>query len=308
MPTAQIKLGGFYQSNFYFRVFTNQGIEKIRARDRLLADASATVDATAGSIEETVTDAAESGLAAGDAAATTATGDAAFAEIKNALTTSGAQMLPSFVQLLVSGSMPQVGGGETALAEVNPTFKVTVSGNSSLKVTDLSITIRKPAEYYIQPVAGGIGGPVIGPFKVEKFDKKNPAAIAVDYALKILTMIVVGLAAVGSSDWHNPKFAVPVGLLCTGALLAIAAAMYPIKSENSIGLWYVITFSVMIAGTLWAALSAVVGAKIKFMRSFADVRRAPRVARPTSHPDCALQSSLPPASASSSSPARLLAL
>ena len=83
-------------------------------------------------------------------------------------------------------------------------------------------------------VAGGIGGPVIGPFKVEKFDKKNPAAIAVDYALKILTMIVVGLAAVGSSDWHNPKFAVPVGLLCTGALLATCCAAVRLGLERQV--------------------------------------------------------------------------
>ena len=106
------------------------------------------------------------------------------------------------------------------------------------------------------------------------YDSKTAAAIAIDMALKILTLVVVGLAAVGSSDWHNPKYAVPIGLASSGLMLGLAAAFFPIKSVNSIGLWYVIALSIMIVGTLWGALGVLVGAKVKFMRSFSAVRRA----------------------------------
>ena len=115
------------------------------------------------------------------------------------------------------------------------------------------------------------------------YDSTTAAAIAIDMALKIGTLVVVGLAAVGSSDWHNPKYAVPIGLASSGLILALVAAFFPIKSGNSIGLWYVIALSIMIVGTLWGALGVLVGAKVKFMRSFSTVRRA---TRPAPHALC----------------------
>ena len=79
-------------------------------------------------------------------------------------------------------------------------------------------------------------------------------------------LIVVGLAAVGSSDWHNPLYAVPIGLASSGLVMALAVAYYPVKSANSIGLWYIVTLTIMFVGTLWGGLSVLLGAKLKFMK------------------------------------------
>ena len=161
-PT-QIKPGDFCQSNFYFRVFTKQSIEEIRKRDALLANATSTLDSAVG-------DAAESSLPPGAMRASTATANGVYASIKESLMTSGEAMLPSFVKLLTSGSMPQLGSGTTAQAEIPKTYTVTVYNDpdtSGLTISGLEMTIYKPAEYYIQPVSGGIAGPLIGPFKVD---------------------------------------------------------------------------------------------------------------------------------------------
>ena len=117
-----------------------------------------------------MSDAAESGLPPGAMRASTATGNAVYASIKESSITSGEAMLPSFIKLLTSGSMPQLGSGTTALAEIPLTYTVTVYNDpdtSGLTISSLEMTIHKPAEYYIQPVSGGIAGPLIGPFKVD---------------------------------------------------------------------------------------------------------------------------------------------
>ena len=281
-----IKLGAFCQSNFYLRIFTKEGIELIRERDRLLANVTATLTEYAGEVGDTLGEVDEVGDVGDAVSASAARGDEVYASIKEAIKTSGAEMLPSFITLLTSGSMPQLMGDSKALAEIPKSFTVSIyngvettdaagkkTTTSGLTISDLEMTIHKPAEYYIQPVSGGIAGPLIGPFKVERYNGQTAAAIALDMGLKIFTLIVVGLAAVGSSDWHNPLYAVPIGLASSGLVMALAAAYYPVKSANSIGLWYIVTLTIMFVGTLWGGLSVLLGAKLKFMRSFAVVRR-----------------------------------
>ena len=281
-----IKLGAFCQSNFYLRIFTKEGIELIRERDRLLANVTATLTEYAGEVGDTLGEVDEVGEVGEAVSASAARGNEVYTSIKEAIKTSGAEMLPSFITLLTSGSMPQLMGDSKALAEIPKSFTVSIyngvettdaagkkTTTSGLTISDLEMTIHKPAEYYIQPVSGGIAGPLIGPFKVEAYNGQTAAAIALDMGLKIFTLIVVGLAAVGNSDWHNPLYAVPIGLASSGLVMALAAAYYPVKSANSIGLWYIVTLTIMFVGTLWGGLSALLGAKLKFMRSFTAVRR-----------------------------------
>ena len=56
-------------------------------------------------------------------------------------------------------------------------------------------------------------------------------------------------------------------------LLILSIETYPIQSVDSIGLWYVITLTIIILGTFHAALMALLGTRVKMLQPFADWRK-----------------------------------
>jgi len=272
-----LKQGDFPQRTLYFRVFTEAGLEAIEKRNEALTNFTDQVYAFEDIGESGVSDALETGLS-GDVTGAELRLQQTLEMLSESLNATGEDMLISLVLLLVSGSGPQGGSGTTPNARVVENYVVNIvageSGvNDTLEVSNLIVEIDKPGKYYLQPVSGGIPGLTVGPIDVGKYNKNTPETIALDYALKIGTTLIIAIAALGNSDWHDARYGVPIGLSMCIVILGLSIETYPYDTVDSIGLWYVITLTVMIVATLSGVIMLLLGKRIPLLKPFAQHRR-----------------------------------
>ena len=212
-----------------------------------------------------------SGLAAGASAAF-------FAYLDSSISmTSAEAALPSMVSLLTSGSAPQAEVTMTSTATLLTNYGVTVLSDTTLAFHNLTLEVRAPGKYYLQPLVAGIAAGdvhhLVGPIIIENYDSRTPEAIATERAIGILTSLIVCTLAIGASDWHNPKYGIPVGLIGTFVLLMIFRKTHPIKGFDTIGIWYCLTFSILIAGTVQSLIGLLVGRRVPRLKPFSETRR-----------------------------------
>ena len=191
------------------------------------------------------------------------------------------------LSLLMGGTLPssaKPSGPGTNNAAVIPITQSMVTlvdfsgGVATLEVRGLQVLVRKPSKLYLQPVVAGIAGHVSGDIKLEKFDKKTAAAVAIEYAVRFALVLVIGMVALGNSDFHDPRVAVPISLLFIAGMMTYTIIIYRenggLGKPNSIGTWWLICFIGVLLCTFWGVLGLLKPlSKYRFFRTFPDKRR-----------------------------------
>lgn len=132
--------------------------------------------------------------------------------------------------------------------------------------------MRQPGRLYLQPVIAGIASRGVGgDINIEKYNGRTPAAVAANYAFRICVVFVIALMALGNSDFHRPKMAVPFSLALILLLGGLTLYQYRdvLGSARDIGFWWIFAF----AGVLFFTLLGLAGlsprlARIRALRPF----------------------------------------
>jgi len=152
----------------------------------------------------------------------------------------------------------------------------------ALRITNLRIVIRAPGTYKLQPIVMGIAGNFLdGQIRIEKYDKNDPAAIALEYAFRIIATAMVAAMALGASDFHRAIVFIPLSLMwITGLglllLLEDGPIDYPIGEYYEMGTWWVVCLALIAWFTLTGALGLcfpMIATRFPMLMPFAVKRR-----------------------------------
>lgn len=197
--------------------------------------------------------------------------------------------LAQFAGLLVGGTLPsgsQPQGAVSNDAELLPVSAsmveiVGVDASNTVNITlrGLRLRVKKPGRYFLQPVIAGITGELGSNILVEKYNPRTVEAVVIEYVVRILLLAVIGFLGLGNSAWHSPKITVPISTALVAGMVVYTYFTY-IKdnvkagSVNSIGLWWMICYGVIIFGTFWglAGLHKSLG-RMRVLRPFPVYRR-----------------------------------
>ena len=189
---------------------------------------------------------------------------------------TGPGALSNFIQIFTSGTAPQVATpAPSRNAQVEPDYNVTVQPDGSLLVSGLSLYVRTPGHYRLQPLVGGIAGSVVGDFNIRRYNTTTPLAIAMRYLFQIAMAVFFITMGVGNSDYHKPfPTALPVAVtfIAVGFVLVFVID-YPIGDPLDIGTWWIVCFSFLLVGTLVGTAGFYCGSRVKALQPFADQRR-----------------------------------
>jgi hypothetical protein len=146
-------------------------------------------------------------------------------------------------------------------------------------ISDLYIVVRSPGTYRLQPVVAGIAGDFLpGVIEIAKFTKANPAAIALEYAFRIIAVGCVASMALGASDFHRAIVFVPLSFLWITAvglvlMLEDGPIAYPVGEYYEIGTWWVVTLVLIAWFTFTGALGVIIGIPFPWFLPFNVKRR-----------------------------------
>ena len=252
-----------------FRVFSEQDLESIRQSGELQrASAQFALDKlgdAANWTSELVSDAGEVNVSEPVSAAQSLklqlqAFSAAVAKKAASVTPDG---LIEFAKLATGGTAPSEStpGGPSSNAAsvlaVNPTQVIITSYNASngiaiVRVSGVSLKVRKPGRFYLQPVVAGISGPLGGDIVIAKYNTKSATAVASQYAFRIGTTAIICAMAVGNSDFHVPYLAVPFSLTVIFVFGALTINTYrdTLGDPYGVGLWWMICFCGILVFTL----------------------------------------------------------
>ena len=120
-----------------------------------------------------------------------------------------------------SSSSPQGPGSSKAAVLPLDLLDVTVTSFdeqtrvANLEVRGVTLEVRQPGRFYLQPVMAGVAGTIGGDILIERYSSQTAAAVAAEYAIRIGITLVVSVMAVGNSAWHSPAIAVPFSIIVT---------------------------------------------------------------------------------------------
>ena len=197
-------------------------------------------------------------------------------------TLSAIDTLRSFLQLLVSGSIP-LAGPATALgsryAFIQPSFKVeavvTTDTALILNITRLQMYVRRAGAFKLQVKATGMVSPIVGDIKVEKYNADTFTKVVIQKLFKFSIVAVITGMALGNSDWHDPRIGVPISLTIIGILMWANVDQFgdTFGSLQGVGWWYVFAYTTIAVFTLVGLVGWKERGRWPRVKPFADVRR-----------------------------------